>query len=250
MKMKTIKILLCSALLSLGHSTELREELNPTQTERLSELFNEYKSAGYPPIAEYIQAKNINPTGSVRSPDFSLFVPDPDKVFSWVLFGGDVNDARKDPERCTPLLHVSRREFNKDSFDYVSARIMDVVPILLSAGADINATASDGATSLCYALFRKNPPLVDLLLKLGANPALGKLMGRSGAKEWKMLQSPYDNFTREKAKEAYSMVIEAEEAFARKAAEAEEAVKAFKTLAISTQAPSEETKGEEISTTP
>ena len=123
-------------------------------------------------------------------------------------------------------------------------------PILLSAGADINATASDGATPLCYALFRKNPPLVDLLLKLGANPALGKLMGRSGAKEWKMLQSPYDNFTREKAKEAYSMVIEAEEAFARKAAEAEEAVKAFETLAIPTQAPSEETKGEEISTTP
>ena len=246
MKMKTIKILLCSALFSLGHSAEFREEVNPTQTDRLTELYNEYKSAGYPPIAEYIQAKNINPTGSIRSPDFSLRVPDPDKVFSWVLFGGDVNDARQDDERCTPLLHLSRRERNKDSFDFLVARIMDVLPILLVAGADVNAIARDGYTPLCYAAMRKNAPLVKFLLGLEANPTLGHAYSTRGdyaPKECALnsigATSP---FMKERQKDVVAMLTEAEEAFARKAAEA---AQALETLAVSTNAPSEETKGED-----
>ena len=46
---------------------------------------------------------------------------------------------------------------------------MDAVRKLIAQKADVNTPQADGATALHWAVFKSNKPLVDLLLKSGAN---------------------------------------------------------------------------------
>ena len=101
-------------------------------------------------------------------------VPDPEKIRSLLLNNLDINVLNG--EKCTPLHAVCRYELHEESFDKYSELTMQVVNLLLDAGANINDLARDGATPLSYTAMRKNTPLVKLLLDRGANPMLGDFM--------------------------------------------------------------------------
>ena len=58
---------------------------------------------------------------------------------------------------------------------------LEPVKQLIAAGADVNAIGDQGSTPLFNAVIGKNPQIISLLLKSGANPKIKNDMGNSVA---------------------------------------------------------------------
>ena len=85
--------------------------------------------------------------------------PVPEAVWSLVQWGADVN--ARDPSGFTPL-HFT--------FVYNPSPFLDVVRLLLSSGADVNATTNlSGYAPLHFACALEDAKLVQMLLRAGAD---------------------------------------------------------------------------------
>lgn len=105
-------------------------------------------------------------TPAVASPNEDLFTAarsgTVEGVKSALANGAEVNNSKSDHDGATPLMRASEAR-------YAGGDYANVIEVLLAKGANVNAQDITGATALIYATISRNPPIVRLLLKKGAD---------------------------------------------------------------------------------
>jgi len=85
------------------------------------------------------------------------------------------------PQKLTPLMIVaSQRPIEQRSMALVEGvGPLDLAQLLVTRGADINATSTTGMTALMVAAVHNNPAMIGLLAQLGANLSAKEAGGRT-----------------------------------------------------------------------